>query len=59
MSIPDVAVADEIIDTSSLFYDVLFNHKHVVTEASAGLNPLEKSILLKWQRGLADLKVSR
>ncbi|PKH05589.1 HDOD domain-containing protein [Moritella sp. Urea-trap-13] len=46
-SIPDVMVADEIIDTSSLFYDLLFNHKDVTTAASAGLNPLEKSILLK------------
>lgn len=45
MSIPDVTVADEIIDTSSLFYDLLFNNKDA--EASAGLNPLEKSILEK------------
>ena len=47
VSIPDVSVADEIIDTSSLFYDLLFNNKDVATEVNAGLNPLEKSILLK------------
>ncbi|MFT7684045.1 MAG: putative nucleotidyltransferase with HDIG domain [Moritella dasanensis] len=47
VSIPDVGVADEIIDTSSLFYDLLFNNKDVATEVNAGLNPLEKSILLK------------
>ena len=47
VSIPDAGVADAIIDTSSLFYDLLFNNKDVETEASAGLNPLEKSILLK------------
>ena len=52
VSIPDVAVADEIIDTSSLFYDLLFNNQYVVTEASAGLNPLEKSILLKVEAGV-------
>ncbi|WP_067045321.1 HDOD domain-containing protein [Moritella sp. JT01] len=47
VSIPDVAVRNEIIDTSSLFYDLLFNHQEVNAEASLGLNPLEKSILLK------------
>lgn len=45
VSIPDVTVADEIIDTSSLFYDLLFNNKSA--EVSAGLNPLEKNILQK------------
>ncbi|GIC78900.1 HDOD domain-containing protein [Moritella sp. F3] len=47
LSIPDVGVADEIIDTSSLFYDLLFNNKDAITAANSGLNPLEKSILLK------------
>ncbi|MDX2321372.1 MAG: HDOD domain-containing protein [Moritella sp.] len=47
VSIPDVRVADEIIDTSSLFYDLLFNNMGQGTEVSEGLNPLEKSILLK------------
>jgi len=47
VTIPDVGVTDEIIDTSSLFYDLLFNNKDLGTEAGAGLNPLEKSILLK------------
>lgn len=47
VSIPDVAVRDEIIDTSSLFYDLLFNNQEVNTEVNLGLNPLEKSILLK------------
>jgi len=45
--IPDVARVDEIIDTSSLFYDLLFNNTDVNAEVSIGLNPLEKSILLK------------
>ncbi|QUM82753.1 HDOD domain-containing protein [Moritella sp. 5] len=47
VSIPDVGVRDEIIDTSSLFYDLLFNNQEVNTEVNLGLNPLEKSILLK------------
>lgn len=47
VSIPDVGVRDEIIDTSSLFYDLLFNNPDTNTEANLGLNPLEKSILLK------------
>ena len=47
LSIPDVGVADEIIDTSSLFYDLLFNNKDATTVVNSGLNPLEKSILLK------------
>lgn len=46
-SIPDVSVRDEIIDTSSLFYDLLFNNQDTGIESSSGLNPLEKSILLK------------
>jgi len=43
--IPDVAVYYEIIDTSSLFYDQLFGVAD--TDNAAGLNPLEKDILLK------------
>jgi len=46
-SIPDVDVRNEIIDTSSLFYDLLFNNQNVNTEVNSGLNPLEKNILLK------------
>lgn len=53
MSIPDVGVADEIIDTSSLFYDLLFNNNVIATEASGGLNPLEKSILLNVEANVA------
>ena len=47
VSIPDVIVRNEVIDTSSLFYDLLFNNQNVNTETNQGLNPLEKSILLK------------
>jgi len=47
VSIPDVDVRNEIIDTSSLFYDLLFNNQNVNTEVNSGLNPLEKNILLK------------
>jgi len=47
VSIPYVTVSNEIIDTSSLFYDLLFNHQEINAETNLGLNPLEKSILLK------------
>lgn len=44
-SIPDITVSYEIVDTSSLFYDQLFGVSD--TDNPAGLNPLEKDILLK------------
>jgi putative nucleotidyltransferase with HDIG domain len=50
-SIPEVTVFNEIIDTSSLFYDQLFGI--VDTDNAAGLNPLEKEILLKVEAVLA------
>ena len=44
-SIPDVTVFNEIIDTSSLFYDQLFGI--IYTDNSVVLNSLEKNILFK------------
>jgi len=54
--IPDVGLRDEIIDTSSLFYDLLFNNQDVNAESNAGLNPLEKSILLKVEASIGRPK---
>ena len=49
ISIPDSAITNDIIDTSSLFYDLLF----AGNVATAGLNSLEKSILLKVETSLS------
>lgn len=56
VNIPDVAATTEIIDTSSLFYDLLFNIQDDNTEQDVGLNPLEKSILLKVEAGVSNSK---
>jgi len=58
-SIADATVYNEIIDTSSLFYDHLFDV--IDTDNVAGLNLLEKEILLKVEAALtrpADIATS-